>query len=82
MGHCVGSYARSCASGLVSIWTLRVSDVSGPDTRLLTLEVANHGRRIVQARRKFNKMPDPKELSVLGRWSLAGGPALSKWLTG
>ena len=82
MGHCVGSYARSCASGRVSIWTLRVVDFFGQETRLLTLEIANQGRQIIQARRKHNKTPDPKEVSVLRRWSLAGGPALSKWLAG
>jgi PcfJ-like protein len=65
MGHCVGSYARSCASGRVSIWTLKVIDALCREERLLTLEVTNHGRQIVQARRKYNKMPDPKELSYL-----------------
>jgi PcfJ-like protein len=80
MGHCVGSYAPSCASGRVSIWTLKVTDAWGQETRLLTLEVWNTNRQIVQARRKFNMPPSPKELSILGRWADSGGPALSKWL--
>jgi PcfJ-like protein len=80
MGHCVGSYTRSCASRRVSIWSLRVVDAYGVATRLLTLEVTNHDRQIVQARRKFNAAPMPKEMQLLRRWADAGGPTLSKWL--
>ena len=80
MGHCVGTYAASCASGRVSIWTLKVIEPWGQVTRLLTLEVRNASREIVQARRKFNMPPSPKELSILGHWTAAGGPALSQWL--
>ncbi len=80
MSHCVGSYAGSCASGRVSIWSLRLADASGQETRLLTLEVLNQDRQVVQARQKFNRMPGPKELSVLRRWAEAGGPTPSKWL--
>ncbi len=82
MGHCVGSYARSCGSGRVSIWVLRVVDYFGHETRLLTLEVVNQERQIVQARQKYNKMPDARELSILKRWTMAGGPAMSKWVSG
>jgi hypothetical protein len=80
MGHCVGTYARSCTRGHVSIWTLRVTDAWGQETRLLTLEVWNQSRQIVQARGKFNRMASPKELAILGRWADTGGPTLSKWV--
>jgi PcfJ-like protein len=80
MGHCVGTYARSCAAGHVSIWSLKVTEVWGQETRLLTLEVWNQNRQIAQARGKFNKTARRRELAILGRWSDAGGPALSKWL--
>lgn len=81
MKHCVGSYASSCASGRVSIWSLRVTDAWGQNARLLTLEVCNESRQIVQARQRHNKYPTEKELSILQRWASAGGPTLSKWLT-
>jgi hypothetical protein len=80
MGHCVSTYAPSCASGRASIWTLKVIEPWGQVTRLLTLEVRNASREIVQARRKLNMTPSPKEYAILGRWTAAGGPALSKWL--
>ncbi len=81
MSHCVGSYAGSCASRRVSIWSLRVIDPCGQATRLLTLEVAPQAGQIVQARQKSNKLPSPKELTLLNRWAGAGGPSLSSWLT-
>ena len=37
-------------------------------------------RQIVQARQKFNKLPSPKELMILRRWTNAGGPTLSGWM--
>ncbi len=80
MSHCVSTYAGSCASGQVSIWTLKVADAGGNVTRLLTLEVRNPNRQIVQARQKFNKLPSPKELLILRRWTNAGGPTLSGWM--
>ncbi len=80
MSHCVGTYGESCASGRVSIWSLRVTDAWGQEERLLTLEVTNLNRQILQARRRHNKLPSPRELTLLKRWSDAGGPTLSKWL--
>ncbi|WP_165226449.1 PcfJ domain-containing protein [Aquisphaera insulae] len=79
MGHCVASYAQSCRAGRCSIWSLRMIDAEGLETRLVTLEVANASRQVVQARRKLNAMPGPKELNLLHRWTAAGGPSLSKW---
>ena len=70
MGHCVASYAPSCVQGRVSIWSLRVVDATGLETRLLTLEVSNPEYKIVQARRKFNALPGERELvdpEALGR---------------
>jgi hypothetical protein len=81
MSHCVGTYSGSCASGRVSIWSLRCSDALGQETRLLTLEVLAQDRQIVQARQKYNKLPSPKEISILNRWAGAGGPSLSKWIS-
>lgn len=81
MGHCVGTYSASCAWGLASIWSLRSRDALGQETRLLTLEVLNQTRQVVQARQKYNKLPSPREISILNRWTGAGGPSLSKWIS-
>jgi hypothetical protein len=80
MSHCVGSYAHSCVSGRVSIWTLKLLDASGQETRLLTVEVVNHTRQIVQARGKLNMIPTSDHRAILRRWADSGGPAMSKWL--
>ena len=80
MHHCVASYARSCASGRTSIWSLRKRIESGRVVRLATIEVSNKERRIVQVRRRWNKLPTSGDLSLLVRWSEAGGPKLSYWL--
>ncbi len=80
MGHCVGSYATSCSSGRVSIWSLKVAEAWGRETRLLTLEVWNSTRRVIQARRKFNRMPGDKEMAILARWAESARLTLSNWL--
>ena len=66
MGHCVASYAPSCVRGMVSIWSLRLTEASGQETRLLTLEVGNSEQMIVQARRRFNAMPSPRSWQSSG----------------
>jgi hypothetical protein len=81
MSHCVASYAPSCVRGIVSIWSLRVVDRTGEETRMLTLEVSNRDRKVVQARRRFNAMPGERELSLLDRWAAAGGPSVSPWVS-
>lgn len=67
MKHCVGSYASSCARGNSSIWTLEVELPVG-QYRVLTIEVQNRSRLIVQARGKCNALPTEKHLSLLRRW--------------
>jgi PcfJ-like protein len=80
MCHCVGSYVGSCAAGRTSIWVLKAVDAYDRAARLLTLEIWNASRQIVQARQKFNKEASPKELSIVKRWASEGGPSLSKLL--
>jgi hypothetical protein len=76
MGHCVATYGALCQSGQSSIWSLTVEDGSGRIDRLLTLEVRNWRREIVQARGKFNRPPYRDEFQVLALWAQAGGPRL------
>lgn len=75
MRHCVASYARSCAEGAASIWTLEREDGAGVDKRL-TLEVANARRQLVQARGALNRRPQPEETEVLRRWAAQAGLTL------
>ena len=80
MHHCVASYACSCASGRTSIWSLRKRIESGSVVRLATIEVSNKQKRVVQVRRRWNKLPTNGDLAILVRWGDAGGPKLSYWL--
>ena len=80
MNHCVGTYAGSCESGRVSIWSVRVIEPPAPATRLVTLEVSNADRQIVQARKRLNTLPESKEIAILKQWADAGGPRLARSL--
>jgi hypothetical protein len=80
MRHCAASYAGSCASGRTSIWSLRKQIENGRVIRLATIEVSNKQRRIVQVRRRCNRLPSAGDLAVLRQWGDAYGPLLSHWL--
>jgi len=68
MSHCVYSYAGLIASGKISIWMLTNENKTG-HWRRLTIEVDNVSRRIVQARGRFNKLPEARDLIILKDWA-------------
>jgi len=68
MGHCVYSYARWIESGQCSIWTLTLEDDTG-HWRRMTIEVRPSQRQIVQARGRFNRMPEPRDMLALEAWA-------------
>lgn len=76
MAHCVGSYAPSCASGRVSIWSLW--EIS--EGKILTIEVDNTARTILQARGKYNVLPTHKASDIMKRWAASSGLTVSRWL--
>ncbi len=78
IGHCVATDALLCHAGHSSIWSLTVEDWCGRAERLLTLEVQNWRREIVQARGRRNRWPHPEELRILNLWASAGGPSLAR----
>jgi hypothetical protein len=80
LGHCVATYRALCETGQSSIWSLSVADASGRIDRLLTLEVRNWRRELVQARGQSNRVAQPDELRILRLWAQAGGLSLSSWL--
>jgi hypothetical protein len=79
MGHCVYSYGHAVVSGAASIWVLTMEDGTGPTGRwvMLTIEVRNHERSIVQARGRFNRMPTSEERAVLARFASHNNLALN-----
>jgi hypothetical protein len=68
MSHCVYSYARRIESGECSIWTLTLEDNTG-HWRRLTIEVRPSLRQIVQARGRFNRLPEPRDILALDAWA-------------
>jgi len=68
MSHCVFSYVRPIESGECSIWTLTLEDDTG-HWRRLTIEVRPPLRQIVQARGRFNRLPEPRDLLALEAWA-------------
>ena len=72
MRHCIATYWQRCSAGQTSVWSLTVEDASGRVERLLTLEVRNGQRRVVQARGLANRMPTVAELAIMDRWTGLG----------
>lgn len=61
MGHCVYTYAHSCRSGAMSIWSLRVKVKDGRGSQpVLTIALNPHTRTITQIRGRFNVLPTSK----------------------
>src|SRR5215813_2203800 len=70
--HCVFSYAQSIETGSCSIWTLSKEDNRG-NWAMLTVEVRNPTRTIVQARGRFNRLATMREREILHRWAGENG---------
>ena len=64
--HCVYSYARWIENGQCSIWTATLEDNTG-HWRRLTIEVRQ--RQILQARGRFNRLPEPRDVMALEAWA-------------
>ncbi len=65
MHHCVGSYAKKCMAGEMSIWSLRSrkDEEEAEQFHVLTIAVDNKKRKVTQARGKFNLQPHGSRLS-------------------
>jgi hypothetical protein len=72
MRHCVACYARDCAQGRTTIWSLQVDTGRGLH-RALTVEVDPAGRTIRQARGKGNRLPRQAERAVPKTWAAREG---------
>jgi hypothetical protein len=68
MGHCVFAYAPRIERGECAIWTLTLEDNDG-HWRRLTIEVRPALRQIVQARGRFNRLGEPRDLLALNAWA-------------
>ncbi len=77
MRHCVASYDNSCANGNTSIWSLRVRPAQEETARrVMTVEVQNNRRAIVQARGRCNKTSTSRQA---GFWLKQAPLLLKMW---
>ena len=63
--HCVYSYVRYCMTGKTSIVSLRHTNASGIIKPLVTIEIDNNKKHIVQARGKANRQPTQAEKQLI-----------------
>ncbi len=70
MRHCVATYARACAAGYSSIWSVRHHWCDEPAARsVITIEVHTGTRMIVQVRGPANNIPSGSPLELVRRWA-------------
>lgn len=68
MRHCVSSYAKRCARGVSSIWSLRLQRNDWSQS-LVTVEVLRHANKIIQVRGHANRRATPHESRLVHRWA-------------
>ncbi|MEM6272396.1 MAG: PcfJ domain-containing protein [Bacteroidota bacterium] len=66
--HCVYSYRQHCTSGVISIWSMRTWG-GAEEERILTIEIDNHSRQIVQIRGIHNRLARREEMGILRAWA-------------
>ena len=79
MKHCVGSYAGSCVQGRTSIWKFEEMTTVGLEKRL-TIEVVNKDKKILQARGKYNALPNASDKYWLQQWARSADLTISTYM--
>ena len=71
MNHCVSSYSHRIEKGDTSIWSVVMEDGKGETGAwaMVTLEVRNVTKQVVQARGRFNRSMTSREHQVVSRWA-------------
>jgi hypothetical protein len=79
MRHCIATYARSCADGHSSVWSMQCENAEGLE-RVLTIEVRPSSRMVMEARGKFNAAPTPQSMRILRQWTEKEGLSLATYV--
>jgi len=77
--HCVATYARGCAAGRCTIWSVRRCDPRGV-VSLATVEVHRATRTVIQARGRANSIPGPRVWRLIDRWVRENALSVSRWV--
>lgn len=76
--HCVASYSDECRNGESSIWTMHVNS-KGSKIKLLTIEVENSTRKIVQIRGRHNRASTADEEKIVKLWASRAKLKISRY---
>jgi hypothetical protein len=68
MSHCVGSYTAHCLRGMFSIWSLRYKE-GLKERSIVTIRVDARKRAIVEARARFNRVPEREYRDLINAWA-------------
>jgi hypothetical protein len=75
--HCVYSYRSEIVAKTKSIWSLSVADELTAAEKLVTIEVSNKTRAVVQARGACNRKTSPQEDRIIIEWAGKNGLTVS-----
>lgn len=82
LGHCVGSYGYSCATGRISIWSTRKYNT--PKSTIFeplgTIELDNSQNKVIQFRAHKNGKPTQQASNLMARWASLNRLTISSWL--
>lgn len=67
LSHCVYTYKGSCYNGRCYIFSLRKLEDEEQKKPLITIELRN--KQVVQAKGKFNRLPDETETQIIRLWA-------------
>ena len=79
MGHCVASYILSCKEGRSAVYSM-VRVEKGELTREATIEVGVEGRKVLQARKRFNAVITEEDKRIIGQWAYRANLKMSEWI--
>ena len=76
--HCVASYSWRVEAKQVSIWSMTCKPTWESEKKMVTIEVTNGPRAIIQARGRFNRAIEAGvEFKVMQRWAQDNGLSIS-----
>ncbi|NOQ74432.1 MAG: hypothetical protein GQ574_20650 [Crocinitomix sp.] len=80
MNHCVATYASSCYRKKSAIFSIRKKPALSNEETLATLEISLQGRRIVQAKARYNKTINNKALTLMKSWAKKENLQIPSWI--
>lgn len=81
LNHCVYSYSWSVEKGQTSIWSMTAESPEGSTPmKMVTIELRNDIRKVVQVRGKYNRKSTAREFQVLKEWAALNNLELSGYL--